>query len=157
MLCVRGTSTRDRGSMFFKLTRKMLGATAAFATTLCFISFQVGAPSASLAFGTTEATFTQQKSRQQLIERHDKLTKELELAIQHLEGNYKKCKTKGICLKVEICPASLRTLDAIREMRDVMHDLYHLYGWGYLSWVASTKSDAVKTEESHYKVLGCRD
>lgn len=144
-------------SMLLKLRGKMLGSAAAIATTLYFVSFQADASRASLTLGRPEATFTHQKSRQQLIERYDILTKELEQAIQQLKGNYNRCKTKGICLKAEICPASLGSLDSIREMRDVVHDLYYLHGRGYLSWVKNAESDVEKTEKSHYIDLGCRD
>lgn len=102
-----------------------------------------------------DASQAQQRSRQQLIDRHDQLATELDLAIQQLKVIYNNCKSKGSCLKDVVCPVSQRSLDIIREMRDVVYDLYHVHGRGYLSWVKRTESDAEKTGEYHYRVLGC--
>ena len=111
----------------------------------------------SFVFVSPDATLAQQKTRQQLIGRHDILSKELELVLQQLKDAYSKCSPQGFCKKEAICPISQRSLDIAREMRDVIYDLYYVHGRGYLSWVKRTESDADKTAEYHYRILGCSE
>lgn len=127
----------------YLIVKKKSARASAWALLLIFI---LAGPDASQA---------QQRSRQQLIDKHDQLVTELELVIQQLNDIYKNCKSKGSCLKEVVCPVSQRSLDIAREMRDVVYDLYHVHGRGYLSWVKRTESDAEKTGEYHYRVLGC--
>jgi hypothetical protein len=111
----------------------------------------------SFIFMSPDATLAQQKTRQQLIGRHDELLKELELVLQQLKDAYSKCNPQEFCKKEAVCPISRRSLDIAREMRDVVHDLYYVHDRGYLSWVKRTESDADKTGEYHYKILGCSE
>ena len=128
---------------YLRATKKSAKASA-WALLLAFI---LASPDESLA---------QQRSSQQLTDRHCKLATELELVIQQLKDTYNNGKSKGSCLKEVVCPVSQRSLDIAREMRDVVYDLYYVHGRGYLSWVKRTESDAEKTGEYHYRVLGCR-
>lgn len=102
-------------------------------------------------------SLAQHRTKIQLVNRHSELVSEIGASIQRLEDAYALCNKKGICLKRDICPISLDSLDRIRELRDVTHDLYFIFGVGYLAWVKKTKSDADETTRSHYKDLGCSD
>jgi len=77
----------------------------------------------SFVLVSPDATLAQQKTRQQLISRHDELSKEVELVVQQLKDAYSKCSPQGYCKKEAICPISQRSLDIARETRDVIHDL----------------------------------
>ena len=74
-----------------------------------------------------------------------------------MEVAYAICNKSEKCLKSDICPLSLGSLDIARELRDVTHDLHYIYGIGYLAWVKRTESEAKEAARWHYKELGCTD
>jgi hypothetical protein len=74
---------------------------------ICITTYPAVAHTASLAsFATpsSEVTLAQQKSRQQLIDRHHQLGRELELNIQELRNCHNRCIPKGLCLKAKYAP-----------------------------------------------------